>query len=72
MRFLSLLLMGLGACVVLESCDRPWSVCEAQCGCGGYSDCDACTVLHVCMLREYEGVKMTAMLVWGMGDVCLR
>ena len=23
-------------------------------------------VLHVCMLREYDGARVTAMLVWGM------
>ena len=28
-------------------------------------------VLHVCMLRECEGVMMTAMLVWGTGEVWL-
>ena len=26
-------------------------------------------VVHVCMLREYEGVGVTAMLVWGMDEV---
>ena len=26
-------------------------------------------VLHVCMLRECEGVRMTAMLVWGIDEV---
>ena len=29
-------------------------------------------VLHVCMLRESEGVKVTAMLVWGGKEVWLR
>ena len=28
-------------------------------------------VLHVCMLRECEGVRVTAMLVWGMDEVWL-
>ena len=28
-------------------------------------------VLHVCMLREGEGVRLTAMLVWGMDEVWL-
>ena len=28
-------------------------------------------VLHVCMLRENEGVRMTAMLLLGMGEVWL-
>ena len=26
-------------------------------------------VLHVCMLRECDGARLTAMLVWGMDDV---
>ena len=41
------------------------------CGCGGCCDCDACTgvVLHVCLLRECDGVRLTAMLVWGMDEV---
>ena len=26
-------------------------------------------VLHVCMLRECEGVRLMAILVWGMGVV---
>ena len=29
-------------------------------------------VLHVCMLREYEGVSLTAIPVWGMDEVWLR
>ena len=29
-------------------------------------------VLHVCMVREYEGAKVTEMLVWGPGEVWLR
>ena len=28
-------------------------------------------VLHVCMLRECEGVRVTAMLMWGMDEVWL-
>ena len=28
-------------------------------------------VLHVCMLRECEGARVTAMLVWGMDEVWL-
>ena len=28
-------------------------------------------VLHVCMLRECEGARVTAMLVWGMEEVWL-
>ena len=26
-------------------------------------------VFHVCMLRECDGAKLTAMLVWGMDEV---
>ena len=29
-------------------------------------------VLYVCMLREYEGARVTEMLVWGPGEVWLR
>ena len=29
-------------------------------------------VLHVYMLRECEGARVTAMLVWGPGEVWLR
>ena len=28
-------------------------------------------VLHVCMLRECDGARLTAMLVWGMDEVWL-
>ena len=28
-------------------------------------------VLHVCMLRECDGAKLTEMLVWGMDEVWL-
>ena len=28
-------------------------------------------VLHVCMLRGCDGARVTAMLVWGMGEVWL-
>ena len=28
-------------------------------------------VLHVCMLRECEGARLTVMLVWGMDEVWL-
>ena len=27
-------------------------------------------VLHVCLLSECDGVRLTAMLVWGMDEVC--
>ena len=29
-------------------------------------------VLHVCMLRECEGARVTVILVWGMREVWLR
>ena len=46
------------------------SLCRgALCGCGGYYDCDACTI--VCMLRECEAAMVTAILVWGGGE-CMR
>ena len=25
--------------------------------------------LHVCLLREYDGVRLTEMLVWGMDEM---
>ena len=28
-------------------------------------------VFHVCMLREHESARVTAMLVWGVYEVCL-
>ena len=28
-------------------------------------------ILHVCMLTEWEGARVTAMLVWGMNEVWL-
>ena len=27
-------------------------------------------VLHVCLMRECDGVRLTARLVWGMDEVC--
>ena len=29
-------------------------------------------VLHVCVLRECEGARVTAMMVWGPGEVWFR
>ena len=26
-------------------------------------------VLHVCLLREFDGARLTVMLVWGMDEV---
>ena len=39
------------------------------CGCCG--DCDACTVVCVACVCV-EGARVTAMLVWGPGEVWLR
>ena len=33
--------------------------------------CVLLLVLHVCMLRDCEGTRVTAMLVWGMDEVWL-
>ena len=30
------------------------------------------SVLHVCVLRECEGGRVTAVLVWGLGEVWLQ
>ena len=30
-----------------------------------------CVLLFVCMLRECEGARVTAMMVWGMNEVWL-
>ena len=49
---------------------------EINCGCGCCGDCDACTVMYVLfvvyVLRECEGARVTAMLVWGPVKVWLR
>ena len=29
-------------------------------------------LLHVCLLRECDGVRMTTMLLWGPGEVWFR
>ena len=31
--------------------------------------CELLFVLHVCLLRVWDGVRLTAMLVWGMYEV---
>ena len=69
-RFLSFLLLGL-----CDVCSRRWSVCEVVLV--PYVDVVVAVtvmrvllfVLHVCMLRECEGERATAMLVWGMEKV---
>ena len=62
MRFLSLLLLGLCACVVFVVL---WSLC-CECDCCG--DYDSCTVVRVAS----EGAKVMAMLVWGPAEVWLQ
>ena len=72
MRFLSLLLLGLCPCVVSVVM---WSVCEVVVV--PYVDAEVAVtvirvllfVLHVCMLKECDGARLTAMLVWGMDVV---
>ena len=56
----------------LWSCGRLWSVYDVVV----VPYVDAVTVmrvllfvLHVCMLRECNGARLTAMLVWGMDEV---
>ena len=78
MRFLSCLLLGLCPCVVLclWSCGRLWSVCEVVVV--PYVDAVVAVnvmrvllfVLHVFLLRECDGARLTAMLVWEMDDTC--
>ena len=60
------------------SCGRPWCVCEVVLV--SYVDGVVAVtvmrvllfVLDVCMLRECEGARVTAMIVWGTGEVWLR
>ena len=78
MRFIALLLLGLCPCVVsvvMWSCGRLWCVCEVVVV--PYVDAVAAAtvmrvllfVLHVCLLRECDGSRLTAMLVWGLDEV---
>ena len=68
MRFLSLLLL---CCV----CDRLKSICEVVVVPYVHAVVAVTVmsvllfVLHVCLLRECDGVRLTAMLVWGMDEV---
>ena len=76
MRFLSLILLGLCPCVdlCLWSCGRLWSVCEVVVV--PYVDAVVAVivmrvllfVLHVCLLTECDGARLTAILVWGMDE----
>ena len=70
MRFLSLLLLGL--CGV----SSPWSVCEVVVVPYGMSVVVAVIVMHVllfvfhvCVMRDCECARVTAMMVWGQGEV---
>ena len=61
--------------VCLKSCGGLWSVCEVVVL--PYVNAVVAVtvmrvllfVLHVCMRREYDGARLTAMLVWGMDVV---
>ena len=74
MRFLSLLLLGLCICVV---CEAMWYVCEVV----SVPYLDAMVVvtmmrlllfvLHVSVVRECDDARVTAILAWGTGEVCL-
>ena len=72
MRVISLLLLGPCPCVVSIVV---WSVCEVVME--PYVDAAVAVtvmrvlliVLHVCLLRECDGAKLTAMLVWRMDEV---
>ena len=55
-------------------CGRLWSVCDIVVV--SYLDAVVVTVMcvllfvfHVCLLRECDGMRMTAMLVWGVDEV---
>ena len=60
----------------LDSCGRHWSVCEVVIVL--YVDAVVAVtaghtllfVLHVYILRECKGARVTEMLVWGTGEVC--
>ena len=78
MRFLSLSAGSVSlccVCVTMWSCGRLWSVCEVVVV--PYVDAvvDVTVmrvllfVLHVCLLRECDCVRLTAMLVWRMDEV---
>ena len=57
------------------SCGRLWHVCEVVVV--SYVDAVVAVtvvrvllfVLHVCLPRKCDGARLTAMLVWGMGEV---
>ena len=57
------------------ACVHLWSVCEVVVVPYGDEVVSVtmmrvlCLVKHVCLLRECDGVRLTAMLVWGMDEV---
>ena len=55
----------------LWSCDRIWCVCDVVVDAVVAVTvlCALLFVLHVCLLRECDGARLTAMLVWGMDEV---
>ena len=62
-----------------QSCGSPWSVCEVVVVPYVVRAVVAVTVmhvllfvLHVCVLCECEGGRVTAVLVWGLGEVWLQ
>ena len=75
MRFLSLLLLGLCPCVVLSV--GMWSF-RSACEVVVVPYVEAVVVvtvmrvslvvLHVCLLRECDGARLMAMLLWGMDE----
>ena len=74
MRSLTCIAGSVSLCCV---CSRLWPVCEVIVV--HYVDAVVAVtvmrvllfVLHVCMLRECDGARLTAMLVWGMDKVWL-
>ena len=58
---------------VFDSCGSPWSVCEVVSAVIAVTVMNVLLfVLHMWLLRECEGTRVTAMLVWGPGEVWLR
>ena len=66
---------GMCPCVVSKSSGRLWSVCEVVVVPYVYAVVAVTVmrvllfVLHVCLLRECDGARLTAMLMWGMDEV---
>ena len=73
------LLLGLCACMVCVVMCRPWYVCEVVLEPYVVGEVFAMTVMRVLlfvsdvsMMRESEGARVTAMLVWETVEVWLR